>query len=391
VKFKALVSFIVVFSLSLGMLGCVGQAVPQAFSGVTCHNGVLYVGSMEGEVLAVNPTARSEELAFPSTVNSEWRCETITLPAAGASCGPSFQTAGIYGTPAVGEELLYIGTYGGDKGKIYALVKATGADRWLYPRGAGFIGAIVGGLVVDDDTVYVSSSDGRVYALDMTHGDSKWKSEPLADKLWTSPTIAGDTIYVSTYEGYLYALSAQDGSLLPWSFQAEAGLVSSPLVYEDTIFVGSFDRNLYAVEIGRDEPLWKFSAGNWFWATPLVNEDVVYAGCLDGKVYAINAETGEELWEFDAESPVVCSPVLVGDLLVVAAESGNVYVVNSNTGDGERIKNPEEDNKPSIDAPIRASFCAHEGMVYIRGQDNCLYAIDVNQKEIDWNFSLSME
>lgn len=289
-------------------------------------------------------------------------------------------------------DLVYVGTY---SGQIYALTIAVGTERWVYPR-TGSIGAIVASPVIVEETIYISSSDGRVYALDTTYGDLKWKSEPLAEKLWTSPVLQGDILYVSTFDGHIYALSLETGELSDWSFESEAGFASSPVIYGDIIFLGSFDRYLYAVKIGSDVPMWRFpqenQAGNWFWAAPIVNAGTVYAGCLDGKLYAIEAETGEKLWEpFDTGSPIVSSPVLVGNLLVVANEAGNVYVINPETGVGERIKNRENGDKSTIDAQIRAPLCAHEGLVYIRDEDNKLYIVDIANKEVSQPIPLAIE
>jgi outer membrane protein assembly factor BamB len=231
--------------------------------------------------------------------------------------------------------------------------------------------------------------------LNTTNGDERWKSEPLADKLWTNPTVTGNTLYVSAFDGHIYALSVETGDLLEWSFKSEAGFASSPVINEDTIYVGSFDRHLYAIKIGSDEPMWKFpqerSAGNWFWASPIVYEGIVYAGCLDGKLYSIEAKTGGKLWEFDTGDPIVSSPVFMDNLLIVANEAGNVYVINRETGTGERIKNPENGNKPTINAQIRASLCAHEGLVYIRGEDNQLYVVDIEKREVSQPISLTKE
>jgi outer membrane protein assembly factor BamB len=207
--------------------------------------------------------------------------------------------------------------------------------------------------------------------------------------------IQSDTLYVSTFNGHIYALSVETGELLEWSFESEAGFASSPVIYEDTIFIGSFDRHLYAVGIGSNVLRWKFpqerAAGNWFWAPPITHEDIVYAGCLDGKLYAIEAETGENLWEFDAGDSIVSSPVLMDNLLIVANEAGNVYVINPLTGEGDRIVNPENDNKPTINAQIRASLCAEKGVVYIRGEDNRLYVLDIANRKVSWDLSLTIE
>jgi outer membrane protein assembly factor BamB len=248
----------------------------------------------------------------------------------------------------------------------------------------------VGSPVVTNETIYISSSDGMVYALDTTYGDLKWKSKRLADKLWTSPTVLGDALYVSTFDGHIYALSVETGELLDWSFQSEAGFASSPVIYEDTIFLGSFDRHLYAVKIGNNVSMWKFPqekpAGNWFWASPLVNEGIVYADCLDGKLYAIEAETGEKLWEFDAGNPIVSSPVLMDNLLIVTDESGSVYVFDLDAELGDEAVPLKA---ISIGADVRSSFCAQEGLVYIRGEDNWIYVVDIDKGELNWKVSLT--
>ena len=365
-----ILALIVIALFALLLVSCIpgtGQSI-GGWSGAAVHDGIIYVGSRDGRVVAINSSTRSQQWDY-----------TIT------------PTTTIYTTPIVDGDLVYVGTY---SGQVFALTIDQGAERWVYPR-TGSIGAIVGSPVIANETIYISSSGGMVYALDIRYGDFKWKSEPLADKLWTSPTVMGDILYVSTFDGHIYALSAETGELLDWSFEAEAGFASSPVIYEDIIYVGSFDRHLYAVKIGSDVPLWKFPgekpAGNWFWASSVVNEGIVYAGCLDGKLYAIEAKTGEKLWEFDAESPIVSSPVLMGNLLIVAAESGNVYVINPETGVGERIKNRENSDKPTLDAPIRASFCAHEGLVYIRDEDNELHVVDIGNKEVSQPIPLTVE
>lgn len=335
------------------------------WAGTTVHNGTIYTGTRDGRVVAINSSNQSQQ----------WD-HTIT-PA-----------TTIYTTPIVDGDLVYVGTY---SGLVYALTIDSGTERWVYPR-TGSIGAIVGSPVVVNETIYISSSDGRVYALDTTYGDLKWKSEPLAEKLWTSPTVMGDTLYVSTFDGHIYALSAETGELLHWSFKSAAGFASSPVIYGDTIFLGSFDRHLYAVKIGSNEPIWKFPqekpAGNWFWASPIVNEGIVYAGCLDGKLYAINATTGKEIWSYmtkDQEgklSPIISSPVLMDNLLLVTNKAGNLYVFDLNSESGHQGV-PSKTISIGGAVTVRSSFCAHDGLVYIRceDKDSSIYVVDIDKGE----------
>jgi outer membrane protein assembly factor BamB len=365
--------FLVVIALfALLLVSCIpGTAQPTGgWSGAIVPDGIIYVGTRDGRVVAINSSTQSQQWDY-----------TIT-------------STTIYTTPIVDGDLVYVGTY---SGQVYALTTAQGTDRWVYPR-TGSIGAIVGSLVIANETIYISSSDGRVYALDTAYGDLKWKSEPVADKLWTSPTVIGDTLYVSTFDGHIYALSVETGEKLDWSFESQAGFACSPVIYEDTIFVGSFDRHLYAVKIGSDVPMWRFPqekpADNWFWASPIVNEGIVYAGCLDGKLYAINATTGKEIWSYmtkDQEgkpSPIISSPVLMGNFLIVTNESGTVYVFDLSA----EIAGQGVASKPiSIGADVKSSFCAQEGLVYIRGEDDQLYVVDIDKGEVSWKFPLAAE
>jgi outer membrane protein assembly factor BamB len=357
---------VVIALLPLVLVSCVsGRTQPaRGWAGTLVHDGIIYAGSRDGRVVAINSSNQSQQWDY------------------------TFTSTTIYTTPIVDGDLVYVGTY---SGQVYALTIARGTERWVYPR-TGSIGAIVGSPVIANKTIYISSSDGRVYALDTTYGDLKWKSEPLADKLWTSPTVMGDTLYVSTFDGHIYALSVDTGELLDWSFESEAGFASSPVIYEDTIFLGSFDRHLYAVKIGSDVPMWKFPqeepAGNWFWASPIVNEGIVYAGCLDGKLYTIEAGTGEKLWEFDAGDPIVSSPVLMDNLLIVTDESGTVYVFDLSA----ELRDEAVPLKTiPIGAAVRSSFCAQEGLVYIRGEDNWIYVVDIDKGELSWKVSLTIE
>ena len=378
---------IVIVLLPLTLVSCFpgGGQSAGGWAGTAIHDGIIYVGTKDGRVVAINSSTRNLEWAYPIA--------PVTAPSSGLSCGGTSVPTAIYSTPVVDKDMVYIGTYSGE---VYALSIDDDESIWVYPpKSGGYIGAVVGNPVIANGIIYINSSDGRVYALNTTNGKLEWKTDrTLADKLWTSPTVGDDTLYVSTYDGHIYALSLETGQLSDWSFESEAGFASSPVVYEDTMFLGSFDRYLYAVDvtIGSDEPMWKFPqeepAGNWFWATPIINEGIVYAGCLDGRVYAIEAETGEKLWEFDAEDPIVTSPVLMNNLLVVINESGTVYVFDLSAefgGEATPLKTI------SIGADVRSSFCAQESLVYIRGEDNWIYVVDVDMGKSDKVFGLTIE
>ena len=85
---------------------------------------------------------------------------------------------------------------------------------------------------------------------------------------------------------------------------------------------------------------------------------------------------------------VVTSPVLMDNLLIIVNESGIVYVFDLSTELGDEAVPLKT---ISIGAAVRSSFCAEEGLIYIRGEDNWIYAVDIDAGGIIWNLDLTVE
>jgi len=372
--------------LSLLVVGCGGPTF-QGWSGFAASDGVLYFGGIDGRVFAISQTARSQDLPFPG--QDEWVFSVPSLGAPGSICGPACAPASprasIYATPVVIGDLLCVGIYAGDSGKMVAInrlapgytegVPQRSKGEWTYPSGLKSAGAIVGSPVVVDGTLYVGSSDGKLYAIDGVYGEKKWEFD-TGGKIWTSPVVEGGVVYVSNYNRKLFAISSADGTLI-WQTELSSSIASSPAVSGDNVFLGTFDNHLYAIDKTNGKEKWNFEGGNWFWSTPVVKDGVVYAGCLDHKVYAIKASTGEEFWPpFTADNRIVATPVLVDSLLILVSDSGTMYVLNADSGKPERDPVPV-DASIKVPVPVRAPLYAAGNMVYIHAGNFCVYSLDV--------------
>jgi outer membrane protein assembly factor BamB len=73
--------------------------------------------------------------------------------------------------------------------------------------------------------------------------------------------------------------------------------------------------------------------------------------------------------------------------LIVVDELGAVYVFDLDRG-------LEDQGVPKmtieIGAGVRSSFCAGEGIAYIRGEDDGLYAVDIDQGMVTWSLPLTV-
>lgn len=379
-------------ALSLLVVGCAGPTF-QGWSGFAASDDVLYFGGIDGRVFAINLTARSQKVTFPG--ENEWVFSVPSVGAPGAICGPACAPASprvsIYATPAVVGGLLCVGIYAGDSGKMVAIdrlapgytegVPLRSKGEWTYPSGVKSMGAIVGSPVVVDKTLYVGSSDGKLYALDAVYGEKKWEFDTGGKiKIWTSPVVEGGVVYVSNYGRKLFAVSSTDGSLL-WQMELPSSIASSPAISGDNVFLGTFDNHLYAIDRTNGKEKWSFEGGNWFWSTPIVKDGMVYAGCLDNKVYAIDASTGRQLWQFVADGPIVSKPVLANNLIVVASQAGDIYVLDSDKGNLVQSIH--------VGFPVMATLFVEDNMIYVHAGNLCVYGIDMQSGEKVWEFCYS--
>ena len=351
---------------------------PRGWSGGTIADGTLFFGSMKGKLVALN-TSDGSLLWNPFTLET-------SRPSGGFGCAPASTTVAIYGTPAVAEDLVYVGGY---SGKIYAINSDSGALRWVYPREGNFE-PVIGGLEVAWGKVYIGGSDGKVYALDAETGDWKWDFQ-TGGKIWSTPAIDRDTLFIGSFDKKLYALNAENGSKR-WEFKTEGAIVSTPVVYNNTVYFGSFDRHLYAVDATDGSLEWKseVEAGSWFWTRPVAFNNIVYAPCLDGKVYALNAESGHEVVNaIDLGSPVSSSPVLVDSSIIIATEGGKIYSLDTGNNQKRQLADVKElaDEELIIYSPLVAS----EGIVYVHAQTkkygSLVYALDAQTGVAKWHYS----
>jgi len=364
---KVLLFLVILLVSGLTGFGCAGTGtIPKGWSGGVVVDDTLFLGSMEGKVVAIDVLSHTRLWEVP--------LETSEQAAGGFGCAPASTAVAIYGSPAVAEELVYVGGY---NGKIYAFSVGKDEPRWVYPR-EGNLQPIVGGAIVSQGKLYFGCSDGKVYALDAAEGYKQWEFQ-TGDKIWSTPAIDGDTLFIGSFDKKLYALSATDGSK-KWEFETGGAITSTPLVYDNTIYIGSFDRHFYAVDATDGSLKWRseVEAGSWFWAKPVAYNGVIYAGSLDHKVYILNAETGEEVVDaINLGSPISSSPVLVDDSVIIASEDGRVWTIDTSNNQQSELKNLEE--------KIYASLCASDGVVYIHTSEGELHALNAQSGTKLWS------
>lgn len=277
---------------------------------------------------------------------------------------------------------------------------------------------------VYSQTLFVSSNNQIVYALDPVSGERKWKF-PVQGEVHATPVLFNKMVYVATTTGMLYKIDVQygkeissrnftapiigtpimrDGVMLvpagntlyaidPNSlaniptitpFDIGGNILSSPALHNiaggqsKAIFVSGMNNTVVALRPDLTQ-IWSFIPvdNGAFYSSPCaVNDSFVYVGNDNGKLYAINTVDGTEKWNFTTAGQVRSSPIQIGGNVLVGSNDRNFYSVDSATG-LLRWKVLTGD-------VIQSSPAVFNQNVYFGSYDGNMYCVDIIDGTVKW-------
>jgi outer membrane protein assembly factor BamB len=262
-------------------------------------NGTIYIGSWDGKLYAFTPTG-----------TLVWR----------HSCGGSITHA----SPVIAEDgTIFVGTAGVD-GKSLVAIRPDGTEKWRYQTGGQIEVSPV--ITLNEDIIF-GSDDTYIYCLNQ-NGTLRWRYK-TGD--WPNPASIGSdgTVYVSSWDGYLYALNPINGSLI-WRLGDIHGQSNPSIGPDGTIYTGG--QYLYAVN-PNGTLRWSYNPGaDWVCGSaPAISADgIIYFGtnigdAQGGHIIAVNPD-GTERWRILLASSgwVDSSPSIGSD--------GTIYIGSCSNG-----------------------------------------------------------
>jgi outer membrane protein assembly factor BamB len=269
------------------------EAVPVVFPAVTTlevydRTRGTYVSSVD-----LKAAIRSDAVGANGTVylggaykgGSRGAALDITQPYVAVRWEVMFPEGSISAAPALHGDTVY---FAGENGSVIAVSAADRRPIWPL-RGGAFQtgGPVVADLGVDDENLYVSSTDTKLYALNNKNGKIRWQYHAGA-ALRSSPAVTSDTVYQFVAGVGLAALAKGQGA-----FDRRPSWVAE----DCTQFLAQDERNAYlrrrdGAVVARDKRTGelKFASRrrNEVFATNTSKEDgVVYAATKQGRVIAI--------------------------------------------------------------------------------------------------------
>jgi outer membrane protein assembly factor BamB len=160
-----------------------------------------------------------------------------------------------------------------------------GQERWSFATGGAIHAAPA---IASDGTIYLTSNDGKLYALNANHTE-RWNYTTLGPIL-TSPVIHPDSfVLVASSDHTVYAVNL-DGSLR-WSHTSPSAASVTPSIGQDgNIYLQRADGVLEVLS-NAGEPRWTRAVGTPSGAAPIVGPDgTVYLANNAGTTLALNPD-----------------------------------------------------------------------------------------------------
>jgi outer membrane protein assembly factor BamB len=300
----------------------------RVYSSPAVADGVVFVGSTDGNLYAVDAAAGTQK----------WK----------------FTTRGrVVSSPAVAAGVVYFESYDSN---FYAVDTATGVLKWKFATKGErrFAAKHIHGMqpeseqmpdpfdfylsspAVSNGAVYFGSGDGNVYALDAVTGVLKWKFE-TGDVVHASPALAEGLLFIGSWDTFFYALDAATGKER-WRFKTgddpmmhnQIGIQSSAAVGNGVVYFGCRDSKLYALDALTGEKKWVAdNKGSWVIGSPAVKEGKVYFSTSDGGLFhGVDARTGAELFALRFQWPMFSSPALAGNIAYLGSHEGKLLAID---------------------------------------------------------------
>src|SRR5207237_1129586 len=99
-----------------------------------------------------------------------------------------------------------------------------------------------------DNLLFVTDTDGIVWALDARTGAAAWKQDQLQYRRLSAPTAFQDHIVVGDLDGYLHWLDPHDGKIVARTRVGSDPIASAPVAASQTLYVANADGKLADIE-----------------------------------------------------------------------------------------------------------------------------------------------
>ena len=260
-------------------------------------------------------------------------------------------------------------------GNIYALDFKSGNEIWK----KNILTQISSPPVVSNNKIFITTDDNQLVVLDTLNGDEIWSHSGNIEDVsiigGVNPAIKNGIVYVTYSSGEIYALNENNGTIQWYDNIGGSGILSDglitdiqspPVIFDEELYVSSFSGTFAAFNAISGERIWELNL-------PTINPIIIagkYIYLLDtnNKLYCIEKKAGKIIWvvqlkqKFDDKDIVWVGPILTSNRLIFASSEGKI--ISLSPYNGKMLSLVNEDKVFTI-SPIQAGlflyFMTEEG------------------------------
>lgn len=251
-------------------------------------------------------------------------------------------------------------------------------------------GPIFSSTVASLGMLYVSSTDGYLYALKQGTGALVWRLA-LGDYLTDStPALEGHVLFVAVHSTMMQAVNAQTGQIY-WFFDTHEKIQAPPTVIGNRVVFAS-RTTLWAIDVATGRLVWAFHHGVEGWPTtssPAVMGNVVYVGLGSGsQLWAINLLDGHVLWSFDTGDRITSTPIAQTETVYIATWHGLIFALDRATGKQRwQAQLNKTYTQQSVIDGIGGNMALANNRLYLGDYRGDILSFDATQGKLLWRYA----
>lgn len=245
--------------------------------------------------------------------------------------------------------------------------------------------------------LFVTSFDGRIYALDAASGKRRWAAATRGP-IYATPLVTADGVFVGSLDHFFYALDPRNGRVR-WKFDTGSPIFATAAEASGVVCFGG-NRRIYGLDAATGKPRWSVETQGFFQSRAAAMDGVFFLGGWDNAVYAVDAQSGALKWKAPMGrtnggrgslsfyySPAIASPAAANNRVYICTNDGLLHCLDAQTGSEQwAVRAPQGSDVFGYSSPL-----VQNGRIYVGGLGEAgrgdVYALDAGSGALIWKSS----
>ncbi|MCG8569084.1 MAG: PQQ-binding-like beta-propeller repeat protein [Spirochaetes bacterium] len=236
--------------------------------------------------------------------------------------------------------------------------------------------------IINEQTIFISTLDGNILALDLNTLEVKWKYQTNM-QIEASGLVVQDMLCVGDIQGNFWAFNKRNGQLL-WKYSGQEKITGSANYFYQAkqlyLVFGTYGGQIICLNGQTGQKQWVYQIDNYINGTPAIfNNQIAIGGC-DALLHVINTQ-GKLITSFNTGSYIASSPIWENNNLIAANYGGTILSFNVL----QNKENWQHNNQAEWDA-FFSTPAFNDELIIIGNRNGQVYGFDKKSGKSKWSF-----